>query len=350
MALPDATVVVSTVTQSGHETAASELSSTVDGITYAPLDLWGATRRTAAAISPDVLVLEYAELWPNLLSSAKRAGATTILVNGRLSPRRMAAYRWLVWLAGSPLVLIDRLLMQTEGDALRAKQLGALAERVQVCGSTKIDDIQASAEPSAASETSVVPEGRWLVAGSTHAEDEVAVFAAFASLKRVDPTCRLLMVPRYPERAKAVQAESERLGWRTERLEGSTVGRADVVVVAVFGRLRQAYAAARLAIVGGSFGDRGGHNVLEPAAVGVAVLAGPDLSNNAAAAERLRGRGLIQVAGGSALAQVAVDVWTNDELRQSLGMRAQAAVDGARGAADRGAAAVLDGLGESATS
>ena len=344
--LPEATLVVSAVTDSGLKLAETELGGDLDGVTAAPLDLPGATRRTVRAIAADVLVLEAAELWPNLLAAADALGTRMILVNGRLHPDRMAGYRWLTWLAGPVVTRLDRLLMRTADDAARAAQLGAPTDRVEVTGSTKLDDRPALAGKAL---SPTLQSGRWWVAGSTHAEDEEAVLTAFSALRQADAESRLLLAPRYPERAQSVLALARRHGWtavRSSLQADSSDNDADVVVVDTMGRLRSAYGAARVAFVGGTFGRRGGHNILEPAGHGVVVLAGPDLESNPDATALLRGQGLIQVADAPTLSQVLVDVWTNDDLRQSLSQRAQAAVvnasTGAQSAADRDAAVVIE--------
>ena len=340
--LPEATIVVSVITDSGVETAQRTLTPVVDGITYAPIDLPGATRRAARVLRPDVLVLEYAELWPNLLSAARSVGARTMLANGRLHPRRMSAYRWMKWLFGSPLIYLDRLLMRSAEDAERARLLGAKSVAVEVTGNSKFDDLDRSTSPDDPVLTILGP-GPWLVAGSTHREDESAVLEAFAAVRVVDPEARLLLVPRHSARATAVAAAARRWRWRVavsalDRAERD----ADVVVVDAVGRLRTAYAAAKMAIVGGGFGHRGGHNVLEPAAVGVPVVSGPDLANFVDAVELLRGRGLIQVPDVRTLVRVTVDLWSNDGLRSTLGAKAREAVAEACGAADRNVEAIIE--------
>ena len=338
--LPQATLVLSVITDSGFKVAQDELTEDVNGITYAPIDLPGATRSAVRAIRPDVLVFEYTELWPNLLAAAQAEGVIQVLGNGRLHPRRMWGYRWMTWLFGSPLSRLDRLLMRSDDDAARALALGAPKARIEVTGNTKFDDVAPVDEPPRA-----LADGRWFVAGSTHAEDEGPVLAAFAAIRSIDEEARLLLVPRYPERAPAVADAARRWRWSVSRSglgPDAAVADDDVVVVDVMGRLRVAYHRARIAFVGGSFGRRGGHNILEPASLGVPVLAGPDLANAADAVALLRGHGLIQVADASTLARVTVDVWSDETLRRRLSSRAQAAVEGAVGASERNAQTIIE--------
>ncbi|MEL7369865.1 MAG: glycosyltransferase N-terminal domain-containing protein [Myxococcota bacterium] len=342
-ALPRATLFVSVVTDTGHAVATAELSTVLDGVTYAPIDLPGATRRTMRALQPDVLVLEYAELWPNLLAAAELFGAKRVLGNGRLSPRRMTAYRWLGWLSGAPWVRLDRLLMRSPEDARTARLLGAPKARIEITGNTKLDDL-GEEDPRAHAVLEALGPGPWLVAGSTHADDETAVLPTFAALRRIDPSARLLLAPRYPERAAKVAETVARWRWTVAcaALDQSVDREADVVVVSAVGRLRAAYGAGRLAVVGGSFGGRGGHNVLEPAVVGCPVVTGPDLGNFSDAVELLRGHGLIQVRDAPTLARVVVDLWTNEALLRRLASEAKTRVLASAGASQRNADVIIE--------
>ncbi|MEM7675555.1 MAG: 3-deoxy-D-manno-octulosonic acid transferase, partial [Myxococcota bacterium] len=224
-----------------------------------------------------------------------------------------------------------------------ARLLGAPVSRIEITGNTKLDDL-GEEDPRATAVFDALGPGPWLVAGSTHADDETAVLPTFAALRRIDPSARLLLAPRYPERSAKVAEAAARWRWNVAcaKLDRAVDRRADVVVVSTVGRLRSAYGAGRLAVVGGSFGGRGGHNVLEPAAAGCPVLAGPDLSNFSDAAELLRGHGLIQVRDAPTLARVVVDLWTNDALLRRLADEAKARVRASSGASQRNADVIIE--------
>ncbi len=334
--LPDATIVVSAITDSGYNVASDELSAFVDGVVYAPLDLPATARRAIDVLRPNVLVIEAPEIWPHLLGAASASGARLVLVNGRLNPNRMGAYRWLSWASGAPIRRYDRLLMSSAGDADRVRLLGAPAERIEVTGSTKFDDLMEGLSR----DVRLLGKGHWLVAGSTHEDDEAPILDAFGAIRAEDPRAQLLLVPRYPERARHLVALGQRKRWKAtrsglnEREAGSPY---DVVVVDVMGRLRDCYPRARVAFVGGSFGRRGGHNILEPAMAGVPIVTGPDLRYASEAARLLRGRGLTQAADGPSLCKIMVDLWCNESLRQQLGHAAKAIVANATGASPRNA-------------
>ena len=111
---PECRILVSTITNTGFLMARDRLSAQVDAVVYAPWDLWGATRRALRMLRPDLLVLEYTELWPNLIHAAHAAGARVVLTNGRFAPQRLSAYRVLLALAGNPLRELDLLLMRAD--------------------------------------------------------------------------------------------------------------------------------------------------------------------------------------------------------------------------------------------
>src|SRR5216683_6016034 len=126
---PSCKVIISTMTNTGYMMASERLASQVDAVLYAPYDLWGATRRAAKAIRPDLFVLEYTEIWPNLIRAVKESGARVVLVNGRFSPNHIRKYRALFNLIANPLKEIDLFLMREDEEAERVLGLGAPLER-----------------------------------------------------------------------------------------------------------------------------------------------------------------------------------------------------------------------------
>lgn len=333
--LPESTLVMSTFTDSGMALA-ERMRRTVDAVVYQPLDLPGATRRAAAAIRPDVLVLEYTELWPNLIDAAKRRGAKVVLSNGRLSPGKMDAYRRMFRLFGNPLTSFDRLLMRSADEAERARALGASPDRVAVAGNTKFDawlSGGATAPPGLAEALGPAPI---FLAGSTHQGEEEGVLAAFAAAKAKHPALRLVVAPRYLDRVGEVAAFAEQAGWSVaRRSEGAAAAAAEVVLLDTMGELSAAYAHATVAFVGGSFTPRGGQNILEPASMGRPVLFGPNMGNFVESVALLRGNGGIQVEDADALGAQLVRLLDAPDERERLGRLAREAAASATGATRR---------------
>lgn len=340
---PKATLIVSTMTNSGYAIAKDRLQGLVDGVTLVPYDLPGATHRAMAVLAPDLLVLEYTELWPNLIHAAQARGARVALTNGRLSEGNMRRYRWMGYIFGNTLQKLDLLLMREEVEADRALLLGASPSRICVTGNTKFDNLVKN--PPGESDGLAVALGHqgetWFVAGSTHEGEERAIIEAFKGMRVVRPDLRLLIAPRYIERSPKVVALAKQAGFECGLRSSEQARTAEVVVMDSMGELALAYSLATLVFVGGSFVQRGGQNILEPAGQGRAVLFGPNMQNFRDSVEVLLGRGGIQVANPEQLEKVGCELLARPEEIEHLGSMARAAVQKVRGASARNAEALL---------
>src|SRR4029453_17239357 len=188
---PDARIFLTTMTDTGRAMAEQRLSAQVDGVLYAPWDLPGATRRAMRALRPDLLVLEYAEIWPNLIHAARAAGSRVVLTNGRFSPERLRGYRTLFAVFGNPLTELDLLLMREDDEAERALSLGAPLDRVWVTGNTKFDGL-AVPEPSPEDEAlrtalGLPQDAPVLMGGSTHEGEEEILLSVWQRLREAHP-------------------------------------------------------------------------------------------------------------------------------------------------------------------
>lgn len=343
--LPDCTLIVSTLTNSGKLMAHERLLQ-ADVLVYLPYDLTGAVRRAMRTLRPDLLILEYTEIWPNLIWGAKRSGSLVALTNGRFSTKTLQSYRLLFALIGNPLKLIDLFLMRGEDEAERALALGAPLERVWVTGNTKFDARRATSlafDGARSDLRSAIGEGGpLLIAGSTHEGEEEILLGAFTKLRADSPALRLVLAPRYIERAGRLVSLAREWGF-SARLrsqgplprKGTEAPPTEVVVLDTIGELGQAYRLATLVFVGGSFTARGGQNILEPAAAGKPVLFGPNMENFADSVQVLMGRGGIQVKDQEQLVRVLHELLAKPELIADLGSMAQSAVTTARGASER---------------
>ncbi|MEW5740315.1 MAG: 3-deoxy-D-manno-octulosonic acid transferase [Myxococcota bacterium] len=336
---PHAKVIVSTITNTGHLMARERLSRKIDAVVYAPWDLWGATRRAVRAIRPDLLVLEYTEIWPNLIRAAHRAGAKVALTNGRFSARHLPRYRAFFTAIGNPLSDVDLFLMREEDEAERVLSLGAPRERVQVTGNTKFDalaPLEQAVEDHALREALGVPrDAKVWIAGSTHEGEEEVLLDVYRRLVKDHADLRLVIAPRYLERAERVRGLVTAVGLHVGlRSKGNPEG-APVVILDSIGELARAYRLATLVFVGGSFTSRGGQNILEPAAQGKPVLFGPHMENFRDSVQVLVGRGGIQVKDAEHLWRVMSDLLARPESIGALGELARNAVRQVSGASDR---------------
>ncbi|TMB30752.1 MAG: 3-deoxy-D-manno-octulosonic acid transferase [Deltaproteobacteria bacterium] len=351
---PDARVLVSAITDSGAAMAEQRLvrSKLADYVTFLPYDLPGACKRAIAALRPDVLVLEYTELWPHLIRAASGAGTRLALTNGRISPEYVNRYRALFRVAGNLLRSFDLLLMRAEDEAERALALGAIRESVHVTGNTKFDalavSVPASEDDRLREALGLLPGEPVWVCGSTHEGEEEQLLDVYAALRKEVPELKIIIAPRYMERSGRVLqlALDRRLPARLRT--SPAAGREPVVVLDSIGELVRAYQLATVVFVGGSFTDRGGQNILEPAACGKPVLFGPRMENFQDSVNVLVGRGGLQVKDAAALLRLLRDLFARPEEIRTLGQLAREAVSAVRGASKRDASLIAGLLPEAA--
>ncbi len=334
-----ATLLVTTMTPTGSDRVRAGLGDRVHH-SYLPYDLPGFVARFLERTAPRVAILMETELWPNLVAGCRRRGVPVVIANARLSARSARGYARVDGLTRPMLREVDAVAAQSQDDATRLVALGARAPRVLVTGSVKFD-LRVSA---AAVEQGRALRERWgagrsvLIAASTHEGEDELVLDAFARVLERVPDCLLVLVPRHPERFEAVTALARRRGFATaRRTSGPTDCRAiDVYVGDTMGELMAFYAGADVAFVGGSLVPIGGHNVLEPASLGVPVVHGPHYFNFAEITSRLREEGAAhEVASPRELAMLVSELLTDAERRHAMGERGQAFVQRNRGAIER---------------
>jgi 3-deoxy-D-manno-octulosonic-acid transferase len=335
---PGCRILLSTTTNTGYLMARDRLAKQIDGVVYAPYDLWGATRRAVRAIKPDLLVLEYTEIWPNLIRAAKRSGARVAMTNGRFSPKNGGKYRLFFSLIGNPLRDLDLFLMRQEEEAERARSLGAPSERVWVTGNTKFDALAAA--PAQEDEAlrralGLTESARVLMAGSTHEGEEEHLLAVYRRLLPAHPDLRLVIAPRYIDRAGRIVALAREAGLTVGLRSRENREGGQVVVLDTIGELARAYRLATVVFVGGSFTKRGGQNILEPAGQGKPVLFGPHMDNFRDSVQVLEGRGGIQVRDAEELFQRLSELLAHPDKVTALGDQARAVVGQISGASRR---------------
>lgn len=306
---------------------------------FVPLDFPAASSRFIARLAPELAVFFETEIWPNLLAACHRHGVPTAVVNGRLSPRAFRGYRRLRPLMKHALGQLDWLAAKSRGDAERFRELGMAATRTDVVGSLKYDltPDEMTSESSKQLCTRLGSRPVW-VAGSTHPGEDPLLLEAHARLRQSYPEALLILVPRHPQRFEAVaELVRERgMGLARRSLGEWPDGRTAVYLGDTMGELLMLYGAADLAFVGGSLVPVGGHNLLEPAAMGVPVLTGPELANFADVAETLRqGGALVEVRNSTALADTLITLFLDEAERHRLAEAGLAVVAANRGALAR---------------
>ena len=336
---PDCPLVVTTTTPTGSDRLRALCGADVFHV-YLPYDLPGAVRRFLGNIRPRLAVILETELWPNLFHHCAKRRIPLVIANARLSPRSAAGYARLASLVRTTLAKVSLIAAQGEGDAERFQALGADPGRLQVMGNLKFDQALAEDLPTRAQalrQQLGATRPVW-VAGSTHEGEDEQVLAAFAQLRRSLPEALLVLVPRHPERFNKVAALVEQRGLSLARRSRQQPCTADTAVYLgdTLGELPLFYAAADLAFVGGSLVATGGHNLLEPAAVGVPVLCGPHLFNFQEIGQALLEAGAVRkVMDEAELALLAEKLLRDGEKRASMGEAGRALVADNRGALER---------------
>ena len=285
---PRARVVVTTTTPTGMARVESALGTQVIH-RYAPYDLLGATRRFLDRVDPQLAVIVETEIWPNLIDRCRQREIPVVFANCRLSERSAAGYRRFKPLIEWTLSAVSAIAAQSAEDARRLVELGASDSVVEVTGSTKFDvTLSASiGEAGAALRRSWGVDRSVWIAASTHEGEEEVVLDAFSRVRKQIESCLLVLVPRHPERFARAAAHARRRGYAVSLRSESSDGVPDVFIGDTMGELPVFYAASDVAFVGGSLVDVGGHNMLEPAALGLPVLLGPHLRNFEEISERL---------------------------------------------------------------
>src|SRR3989442_9027894 len=309
-----APVHFTTGTATGRALAAAGGGAPPESISALPFDLPFTMGRLLDRLRPRALLIVETEIWPNLLRSCTRRRVPVFVVNGRISARTYPRYRALGSFLRRALQGVRLFGMQSGEDADRIKSLGAPAEKVRVTGNLKFDLPPPRADRDGLRHKLGLPDSATLfVAGSTAAGEEQPVLRAFRAVREADTSARLVLAPRHPENFATGEDAARAAGHRVALWSrvASTSGRAaapwDVLLLDVLGVLPEVYAASDLGFVDGSLVPRGGHNVLEPAALGKPVLFGPHMDNFRAAAEALTSAGAGFVArDGQALGDLAV--------------------------------------------
>ncbi len=338
---PAAVLVVTTMTETGREAALRRIPGAA-ACRLAPLDHPLTVRAFVAAVAPDVVLISEAELWPNYFIESRRFGARVVLINGRLSARSLKRYHLMRSLWAAALNCADLLMVQSWSDADRYLALGAPPSRIVVTGNTKfglVDVGDNNAHPALAR---FAAAGRTLVAGSTAPREEEQLLDAYLQLREPFAGLRLVLAPRHLERVGEIM---ELLGGKQlEYMKASALkagaqpsATADVLLLDTLGDLRLLYRHGTLAFVGGSlFDGRGGQNLGEPAAAGVAVLFGPFHENQKETAQALlaHGGGVV-VSNARELVCAAARLLRDEAARREQGARAREVYESLAGGAAR---------------
>jgi len=336
---PGVPLTVTTFTPTGAARARALLGNAAE-VCYVPYDLPGAVRRFLARVEPRLAVILETELWPNLYRECGRRRVPLVLASARLSTRSVGRYQRLGALFRDTLAQAALVATQGPADAERFQALGADPASTHVTGNIKFDfELPPDTRQRGAQLRQRYARSRPLwVAGSTHGgAEEQAVLEAHRRIRAAHREALLVLAPRHPPRfaevAQALAAAGFSYLRRSASADAATLASCEVLLLDSLGELLDFYAAADVAFVGGSLTPVGGHNLLEPAALGVPILTGPHNFNSEEIARLLIARGAAEVVHDAAELAARVNALLADaEARTRMGVAGSAAVDGSRGA------------------
>ncbi len=342
----DRPTLVTASTLSGRSQAETVFPQTP--VTWFPFDRPGTVRTFLTQLRPAMLVLVETEIWPNVLLEAQRRRIPVVVVNGRLSDRHFRRYRRHGSFFRPVFGALTAVGAQNEGFAERFIALGVPAERVRVTGAMKFDipalDVDTARRDAFARENGLSSAGPVLVFGSARHGDTALAVDLWRQARTQWPDARLVVVPRHPERAETPAGVPVQ---RRSAIQAGEAPRPDaMLLVDTFGELPLFYALATVAMIGGSFTPGvGGHNPVEPAALGVPTVFGPHMENFPdVAATLLADKAAVQVQRPEDLAAAVIGLLGDDTGRTRLGDEARHTVQKQRGATARNVALIREHL------
>jgi 3-deoxy-D-manno-octulosonic-acid transferase len=325
---PDAQILITTTTETGYRVAREKFPDC--DVSFFPLDFSWSVNEALRRVRPDLIVLVELELWPNFILAASRRCIPLVLVNGRLSEKSFNGYRHIRPLVKRLLGCFRLIAVQADEYRERFLELGAESGQMIVTGSIKFDGVVMNRDNDRtrrlADWMNLQPGQPVLIAGSTQHPEEQMALEIYGTLRKEYPALRLIIVPRHPERGHDVASLITSRGFpvqqRTRPLPDRQAPTDCVGLLDTVGELGACWGLAEVAFVGGSFTDRGGQNMLEPAAYGAAVCFGPNTWNFRQVVDLLLAR--------QAARQVHTKTDLEDYIRLMLAQPMQARAQGER--------------------
>lgn len=338
--MPDATFVVSSVSETGHAEAKKTIT-TADYHVYLPFDFYLCVKHVFTLARPDIVILCEGDFWYRFTKEAKKQGAVTVVVNGKVSTESEKMFARFGFFTKRMFALVDFLCVQSDLYKLRFINMGVPASKIAITGNLKCDSL-----PTPISDTEIAElkaklclsnDDKVLVIGSTHEPEEELLLSQLVPLLGSYPQLKLIIAPRHPERFEAVTALIEKHGLTLGTwTKGSAVDHPQAYVIDAMGILRKCYQLADIAIVAGSFTNKvGGHNIMEPQAFGIPVLTGPYMHSQPQLIECARYYGAIIQVNASEVGSTIQRLLSEPETCKSLGRRSLDMVEALRGATNR---------------
>lgn len=334
---PGLPVFVSTTTLAAQKLARERFGA--ENVFYFPLDLGFAIRPYLQRLRPKLIIIAETEFWPNFLRLAHNSGARIAVVNSRISDRSYPGYLRFRPLLHHVLQKVDIFLAQSPADASRLVAIGAAADRVEVSGNLKFEvNTPKQTDLVGSLRKALTPNQPVLVCGSTVEREEEALLSAFQEILQRHPAALMVIAPRHPERFGAVAdvIASSGISCRRRSLwngDGNLQG--SILLLDTIGELAALYSVATIAFVGGSLAPRGGHNILEPAQFGKAIVIGPHFENFREIIHIFRAEDAVEIVEEGNLAVRFLGLLENDARRMQLEQNAMRVMEENRGSTQR---------------
>ena len=336
---PERDVVITSMTPTSSEQIKKRFGDNVFHV-YVPYDLPFMVNAFLKRVRPELLIIMETELWPNMIHQVSKRKCPVVIANARLSERSAKGYRRLKPAVGWMLNELSLVLCQNQNDASRFCSLGISEDKIHVTGSVKFDmDIDDSHLRLGKKLRRQLPDSQQVwIAASTHEGEDELVLEVHAKLRVLFPSAVLILVPRHPERFDAAYLLSAQAGFKTyKRTEHTVIPQdADVFVGDVMGELLALYGASNVAFIGGSLVEVGGHNPIEPGALGLPVIAGPHIFNFEAICQQLVKTGGMQVVpGADGLLEAVSYLFSHTDEAQQRGQNVLREIEASKGAVNR---------------
>ena len=350
---PKSPILISVVTTSGYEMA-HRIITDCDAIIYFPMDLPWLAGHVLRRVSPRVFLPVETELWPNFLKAAREMHIPVMMVNGRISDKSVKTYHHLHSLLDDMIGTVTKFAMQSPIDADYIMRLGANPSLVVVTGNTKFDqtytDVSTRDKKALLRELGFTHNQGIILAGSTHKGENEYVLKAFSEVRKKYPEAKLVIAPRELLRVGSVVALCEAAGFkvarRTELKKNPAEGH-DIVILDTIGELGKVYSNGTVIYVGGSLIAHGGHNILEPAAHGKAIIVGYNMFNFKDTHTLFtRRNAVITVNNSQELSEAVVRLFDDVDERERMEKETLAIINENKGAAKKSADILYDMLNE----
>lgn len=277
---PDANIILTTTTRTGQEIAHKKLKDTVTEITYFPYDLAFSVLSFLKNAKPDVILIAETEIWPDFVYISNKMNIPVYIVNGRISPHSYNGYKKFSFFFKPVLNLYKGILMQTEADAQRIRDIGANIDKVECMGNLKFDINQNIDEKAIEELKEELQPSRLIIAASTHKGEDEIILKAFTDIKKEFTDTKMMIAPRHPERYAQVEELIKNTGLQYgKRSAKDNFSSNDIIMLDTMGELMKMFSVCDFAFIGGSFSTTGGHNPLEANIWGKPVISGDCVFN-----------------------------------------------------------------------